>query len=369
MVLLRVTLYCVAALGPATAFAPVAPRRAAALGRPSTTAAWSAEPSSSYFSTPPLPAQVAAADADERVQALCARLRAAADEGETALAEAVERDFGNLDQAAMTALSARGFGDDAAAWAPVLAAVEGEVQARMERARTSLAELLATGELRALDARLAKMAKDGELTVQFMMVLNMNLASAAAEEAKAAEEGGGGGAAAEEGAEGAAPAASQSQVLRHVASRAQEELEKIQAVEFPARALLHRLCRTDVPAVRANLASHYLTPQREGIQLPDGRVLPPPEGTSGGLKPLVEPAEFATAMGVAVEQLRALDVDGQAVTEAIDDIRMVAKEARLALVQAHGGEEAPEVIEFQDMLTPVFQPGAAAAPPADASSS
>ena len=149
-------------------------------------------------------------------------------------------------------------------------------------------------------------------------------------------------------------------MLRHAVSRAQEELEKIQAVEFPARALLHRLCRTDVPAVRANLASHYLTPQREGIQLPDGRVLPPPEGTSGGLKPLVDPAEFAAAMGVAVEQLRALDVDGAAVTEAVDDIRTVAKEARLALVQAHGGEEAPEVIEFQH-AQPVFQPGAAAA--------
>ena len=137
---MRVTALCcvVATLRAATAFAPVAPRRAAALGRPST-AAWSAEPSSSYFATPPLPAQVEQVEADERVGALCARLRAAADEGAAALAEAVRRDFGALDQAAMTALSARGFGDDAAAWAPVLAAVEGEVQARMEGARAALA--------------------------------------------------------------------------------------------------------------------------------------------------------------------------------------------------------------------------------------
>ena len=43
-----------------------------------------------------------------------------------------------------------------------------------------------------------------------------------------------------------------------------------------------------------------------------------------------------------------------------------ASEARaaagLALGQAHGGEEAPEGIEFQDLRTPGFQPGAAAAP-------
>lgn len=209
---------------------------------------------------------------------------------------------------------------DLARWTELMAALQKRSQQGFERARDQLQTLLGAGEINDLDRELSKLVKQGEVDAGLMYVILRNLQDAA-----------------ESGDEGGA------RLLTHVYTRLQEELEKRQE---PALALLHKLTRTDLPAVRTNILEFNLCEQKESL-LPDGTKLPlnPPAAAK------VKPMEFAAAISDAIERVISLPVERDAIDDTCEQIRDVAKEARAVLVDHY---TQAEVDEFTEALTPAF---------------
>eukprot|EP00584_Thalassiosira_punctigera_P005090 CAMPEP_0172535598 /NCGR_PEP_ID=MMETSP1067-20121228/7531_1 /TAXON_ID=265564 ORGANISM="Thalassiosira punctigera, Strain Tpunct2005C2" /NCGR_SAMPLE_ID=MMETSP1067 /ASSEMBLY_ACC=CAM_ASM_000444 /LENGTH=411 /DNA_ID=CAMNT_0013320537 /DNA_START=23 /DNA_END=1258 /DNA_ORIENTATION=- len=238
-------------------------------------------------------------------------------------------------------------------------ALQSVLDVRLKSGRELLAELLGSGEIRKLDSALGKAAREGRLDMSFFTVLGMNMKDAALNDSGESNISLSPTLAAGEGqpeveGEDARPAsANRLQILQHVYTRAQEELEKNVA---PGMGLLNKLLRTEISSIRKNQLDHYLCPQKTSITSPDGKTID--LGTSGA--PLVGHAEFTEALSNTVRQIRTLEAAGGtdrlSATNLIENVRQVAMEARMALAEGFG-EGSDELNEFQRELQPVFRPG------------
>lgn len=235
-------------------------------------------------------------------------------------------------------------------------ALQNVLDIQLRSGRELLAELLNSGEIRKLDSMISKAAKDGKLDMSFFSVLGMNMKDAVmgGETMASPTLAQGEGQEAVEGEEEGKPTgANRLQILQHIYTRCQEELEKTVA---PGVGLLNKLLRTDQPSIRANQLSHYLGPQATTITSPDGKTI----DLGGTGKPLVSHTEFIEALVNAVNQIRTLEAAGGtdklSAVNLIENIRQIAINARGVLVESFG-EESDVVQEFQMELQPIFRPG------------
>lgn len=223
------------------------------------------------------------------------------------------------------------------------------MDAQLEEARDTLQSLLEAGEIRKLDSLIGKAARDGKLDAAFFTVLNMNLQDATREqadiEAQQKQE--------EKEGDKDASGANRVQILRHVHTRCQEEVEKNVP---PGIALLNKLLRTDQASIRANQLKHYLCPQPNTITTPDGKQV---ELNGGEPRILVPPEQLVEAIGQAVKQIRTVEKAGgtspAAAASMVESCRQVAKEARIVIGENYG-IESEELKTFGEGLQPVFRP-------------
>jgi len=208
---------------------------------------------------------------------------------------------------------------------------------RLESARDTLALLMNAGEIKKLDALIGKSARERRLDVAFFQVLQMNLRDAA-EEAQGQADG----------------AVDRFQILQHIYTRCQEEVEK---TINPGTALLNKLLRTEVDSIRRNQLDHYLCPAPTTIKSPDGKEIVLNNGKPS--KSLVAHSDFCDAIGNAVKQIRTVEKSGATTpavaADLVESIRQVAKEARMVIGEHYGGNST-QVLEFEDALEPVFRP-------------
>jgi len=238
-------------------------------------------------------------------------------------------------------------------------ALQNVLDGRLRGGRELLAELLNSGEIRKLDSLIGKSAKEGKLDMSFFSVLSMNmrdakmndvtgnvslsptLAQGEGQEEVSGEEG------------QPTVGANRLQILQHIYTRCQEELEKNVA---PGMGLLNKVLRTEISSIRTNQLEHYLGPQKTTITSPDGKTI----DLGGTGKPLVSHTEFTEALSNAVTQIRTLEAAGGtdrlSAVNLVESIRQIAMEARVVLVQSFG-EGSDVVNEFQRDLQPVFRPG------------
>ena len=218
---------------------------------------------------------------------------------------------------------------------------------RLESARDVLKELMNAGEIKKLDAIIGKNARNQKLDVAFFQVLQMNMRDAAEEAQKATAA----------GDEDSSSAVDRFQILQHIYTRCQEEVEK---VINPGTALLNKLLRTEVDSIRQNQLNHYLCPKPTTIKSPDGKEIVLNNGVPS--KPLVSHPDFIEAIGNAVKQIRTVEKSGATTPEVaadlVETIRTVAKEARF-IIGDHFGGNSTEVIAFEEALEPVFRPTSA----------
>ncbi|KAL3944326.1 MAG: hypothetical protein SGBAC_001619 [Bacillariaceae sp.] len=215
-------------------------------------------------------------------------------------------------------------------------ALNSVLDARLAGARDVLFEFLNAGEIRKLDSLIGKAARDGKLDVAFFQVLNMNLQDASQEKTDDEDEN----------------TANRFQILQHIYTRCQEEVEKT----IPAGvALLNKLLRTDSPSIRCNQLEHYLCPQSNVITTPDGKEVK----LEGREKILVPHSDFIDAIGNAILQIRNVEKAGAANREVsanmVEAVRTVAKEARVSIAEKFG-VESKELQDFEAGLMPVFRP-------------
>mmetsp|Transcript_95297 Transcript_95297/g.142812 ORF Transcript_95297/g.142812 Transcript_95297/m.142812 type:complete len:361 (+) Transcript_95297:123-1205(+) len=210
---------------------------------------------------------------------------------------------------------------------------------RLEQARDLLTDLLNAGEIRKLDAMIGKAAREGRLDVAFFQVLNMNLQDAASKSPTESD------ALADENA-------NRFQIMQHVYTRCQEEVEKTIP---PGVALLNKLLRTEVNSIRQNQLNHYMCPQPNVIKSPDGKEIE----LKGGGKILVPHQDFVDALANSIKQIRTVEQAGGATREMaanmVEACRTVAKEARVVIGE-HFGRDSEELIKYEEGLQPVFRP-------------
>jgi len=193
-------------------------------------------------------------------------------------------------------------------------------QKRFERSRDQLQTLLGAGEINKMDAQLSGMVKRGEIDAGFFYVLLRNLEDAQ----RSGDEGG-------------------ARLISHIHTRLQELLE---GQADPALALLHKLTRLDTPSIRDNLLRHNLVPQRT-VKLPDGSEMP----LDSPAPAMVDPMDFAAAVEGALDKVIALPLDRDAIESTAEEIRTVAKEARVVVADAYDSEILDA---FSEALTPAF---------------
>lgn len=226
--------------------------------------------------------------------------------------------------------------------------------ASLERGMSTLKTLLDSGEVRALDKSITDSAKGGFLDEGFFRVININI-----EQARKEEE--------EEGDEAAASAGTtvttRFQILSHILTRCQEELEKLISNDTPATALVVKLLRTEDKGIRGNLLKNSLVPAKiKGIVV-DGVEIKGPEGKAGGGsggKALVSVEDFVDSVSDTVENVRRMKeeeaVDLTASVNIIESLRQISIEARGVCIEAFGeGSEELKVLEIS--LQSTFRPG------------
>lgn len=218
----------------------------------------------------------------------------------------------------------------------------------LQSGRDLLKSFLSCGEIRKLDASIGRAMKENKLDMAFFTVLNMNIRDAAMEQIDQ----GSTPSLTAEGEISSGDNANRYQILQHIYTRCQEEVEK--AVS-PGAGLLNKLLRTDQASIRANQLRYYLCPQApKTISSPDGKSVELP-----GSKALVKPNELIDALQNAVRQIRTVErtgtVDRAAAAGLVESCRQVAIEARLAIGEGYG-VDSEELKEFELSLQPVFRP-------------
>jgi hypothetical protein len=225
---------------------------------------------------------------------------------------------------------------------------------KLETARDTLTELMNAGEIKKLDALIGKAARAQRLDVAFFQVLQMNMHDAAMEmqQQQQSDE-------KQEEVENA-ETANRLQILQHIHTRCQEEVEK---TINPGIALLSKLLRTDVDSIRRNQLEHYLCPQPTTITAPDGKQieLKNPQNE----KSLVDHQDFVNAIANAVKQIRTVEeaggTDREVAADMVESCRQVAKEARIVIGEKFG-KDSEQLIAFEDALMPVFRPSSPDSP-------
>ena len=226
------------------------------------------------------------------------------------------------------------------------------LRARLDLAKSTLQELLSAGEIRKLDNLIGSAARSGRLDVAFFNVLTVNLQEAMESNNKNTDDD------SDDDSETDDAAASRLQILKHVYTRCQEEVEKTIP---PGTALLNKLLRTEQPSIRSNLYEHYLTPRPNTITTPDGSIV-----TLNGTQPvLVSIQEFVEAIDTAVLQIRDVEnsggTDKESAAMMVEGCRHIAKEARVVVGNAYG-RESDELMSLEEGLQPVFRPSNATSP-------
>lgn len=221
----------------------------------------------------------------------------------------------------------------------------------LQAGRDLLQSFLGCGEIRKLDAAIGKAMKEDKLNMGFFTVLNMNIRDAAMEQVDE----GGGLSKTEEGEFSTGDNANRYQILQHIYTRCQEEVEKVVS---PGSGLLNKLLRTEQSSIRSNQLSHYLCPQApKTISSPDGTSVELP-----GSKALVKPSELIEALKNAIRQIRTVEktgtVDRAAAVGLVESCRQIAIEARFAIGEGYG-VDSEELKEFEVSLQPVFRPESA----------
>jgi len=218
----------------------------------------------------------------------------------------------------------------------------------LEGKRDLLKSFLECGEIRKLDSAIGSAMREEKLDMGFFTVLNMNLRDAAMEQLEK-------GSTLSPTAEGdfsTGDSANRYQILQHIYTRCQEEVEKNVS---PGSGLLNKLLRTDQQSIRVNQLRHYLCPQEpKTISTPDGKSVELP-----GSDALVKPSELIEALQNAVRQIRTVEksgsVDRAAAVGLVESCRQVAIEARSAIGEGYGSE-SEELKDFSFALQPVFRP-------------
>ncbi len=214
------------------------------------------------------------------------------------------------------------------------------LDAQLAQARDLLADFLNAGEVRKLDSLIGKAGRDGKLDIALFQVLNMNLQDASTDQEPIPNQ------------NSDEPIATRFQILQHIYTRCQEEMEKNIP---PGVSLLNKLLRTDIASIRANQLQYYLCPQPNIIKTPDGKELE----LQGRERILVSHKEFVDAIGNAVKQIRTVEKAGGANREMaanmVEACRSVAKEARMAIGD-HFGRDSDEFQRFEESLQPIFRP-------------
>ncbi len=257
-------------------------------------------------------------------------------------------------------------------------ALQNVLDTRLRSGRTLLTDLLNSGEIRKLDSLIGKAAREGKLDMSFFSVLSMNMQDAAMENSRnsinidsnviinnnndGTDVVATSSTSQEDESNGQEPittngsnSANRAQILQHIYTRCQEELEKNVP---PGMGLLNKLLRTEISSIRTNQLQYYLGPQATSITSPDGKTIELSNNGTGG-KALVSHGEFTDALSQAVSQIRTLEKSGGtdrvSAMNLIENIRRVAMETRVVLVDSYG--EGSEIVsEFQRDLQPVFRP-------------
>ncbi|KAL3924975.1 MAG: hypothetical protein SGILL_000713 [Bacillariaceae sp.] len=237
----------------------------------------------------------------------------------------------------------------------VAQALEKMLNKKLETARDTLSELMNAGEIKKLDALIGKAARAQQLDVAFFQVLQMNMQDAAMElqQQQPAEE-------KEEVTVGEPQQANRFQILQHVYTRCQEEVEK---TINPGLALLNKLLRTEVDSIRQNQLQHYLCPQPTTITAPDGKQIE--LNNAQNEKSLVDHQDFCESIANAVRQIRTVEkaggTDPAVAAGMVESCRQVAKEARIVIGE-HFGKDSDQLQKFEDALMPVFRPSSSESP-------
>jgi hypothetical protein len=256
----------------------------------------------------------------------------------------------------------------------VARAVETLLEQRLEDAASLLKELLAAGEIRKLDSLIGKAGRQGRLDPAFFQVLQMNLRDAAPPAVSFTSS-----SSSDDDDDAATrtsatnPSSKHYQILTHIYTRCQEEVEK--SME-PGMAVLNKLLRTPDPSIRSNILRHYLTPTKTTITSPDGTTieLVPTTATTGSTastaassSSLVSIDDYIQAVATFVSQVRKIQ-HGQeeqqqqqqpsvaTTTSMIESCRLLCKQVLGVLVEAYG-MYSPQVQKLKDGLQPVFRPG------------
>jgi hypothetical protein len=239
---------------------------------------------------------------------------------------------------------------------------------RLQSGKELLEQMLTSGEIRKLDALIGKSAREGLLDTSFFQVLNANMMDASSSTIMSTSNN-----KIDDDRYSTSDISNSSstipdklQILNHIQTRCHEELEK--AVP-PGTGLLNKLLRTTIPSIRDNQLRHYLGPRATSITSPDGKVIDlhlPKSGSNNsgegaGAAPLVSHVEFGTAISDAILRIRSIDTAGGTdklvAQKLIEEVRQIAIEARRVLVSVNeGGEESTVVMEYSEMLGPVFRP-------------
>jgi len=222
------------------------------------------------------------------------------------------------------------------------------IEQKLQQSKDLLHAFLTAGEIRKLDGLIGKAAASGQLDSSFFAVLNANINDAYKEQMEEEQKRSG-----MSTTESTDPnEANRLQILRHVYTRCQEEVEKnVQ----PGVALLNKILRTDQVSIRANQLRHYLgKPEEKMITTPDGKQIP----LKNTGKALVPPSDLVLALANAVAQVRQVEkaggTDRETAANLVESCRQVAIEARLALGELYG-VDSTELQEFEAGLMPVFR--------------
>jgi len=225
---------------------------------------------------------------------------------------------------------------------------------RLQDARDTLETLLNAGEIKKLDALIGKSARNQKLDAAFFQVIHMNLQDAAATAPVEAQQQAEHITNDDSDNEGPSPpSVNRFQILQHIYTRCQEEVEK---TINPGTALLNKLLRTEIDSIRENQLNHYLCPAPNTITSPDGKVIELGGDTN---KSLVSHIDFVTAIGNTVKQIRTVEKSGATnatmAADLVESIRQVAIDARVVIGDHYGGN-SPELLQFEDSLEQVFRP-------------
>jgi hypothetical protein len=228
-------------------------------------------------------------------------------------------------------------------------ALQNILNKQLESARDLLQQLMTAGEIKKLDALIGQASRNSQLNVAFFQVLQMNMQDALLEQQHTQES--------QQDNDENENTANRYQILQHIYTRCQEEVEK---TVNPGIALLSKLLRTQVDSIRRNQLEHYLGVPKSTITAPDGKTVELPKSNA-----LVSHTDFSQAIATTVQQIRTVEsaggTDKATAADMVESCRTVAKEARIVLGEQYGGD-SDIVTDFEAALMPVFRPSSPDSP-------